>query len=131
MLLDVYDEVGLDGMAQVDLDIRHNSHQSLLALSAMAHEILGVIAARLERDARLTGLDPLPLPGGGPARRSVERPPMLGARGAGARARPATSISTGPCSGAVPRFYTTVTAGSRCRGRGPSRLAYEQTSRWS
>jgi glucosyl-3-phosphoglycerate synthase len=86
MLLDAYAEVGLAGMAQVDLDVHHNAHQPLLALSGMAHEILGVIAARLERDGRLSGLDPSPLLGREPARpaearwASRERPPMLGAR---------------------------------------------------
>jgi glucosyl-3-phosphoglycerate synthase len=80
MLLDTYAEVGLDGMAQVDLDIHHNSHQPLLALSTMAYEVLGVLAARLVREGRLTGLDPSPLLGREPARPSVERPPMLHAR---------------------------------------------------
>jgi len=36
MLLDVLEQVGLEGMAQVDLDVHHNSHQPLLELSAMA-----------------------------------------------------------------------------------------------
>jgi glucosyl-3-phosphoglycerate synthase len=80
MLLDAFGEVGLDGMAQVDLDVHHNSHQPLLALSGMAYEILGVIAARLEREGRLRGLDPSPLLGRDPAPPSIERPPMLGVR---------------------------------------------------
>jgi glucosyl-3-phosphoglycerate synthase len=80
MLLDAFAQVGLDGMAQVDLDVHHNSHQPLLALSGMAYEILGVIAARLERDGRLTGLDPSPLLGRPQPRASLERPPMLAAR---------------------------------------------------
>jgi len=67
-------------MAQVDLDVHHNSHQPLLALSGMAYEILGVIAARLEREGRLRGLDPSPLLGRDPAPPSIERPPMLGVR---------------------------------------------------
>jgi glucosyl-3-phosphoglycerate synthase len=44
MLLDVLEAVGLEGMAQVDLDVHHNRHQPLLALSAMAYEVLAVIA---------------------------------------------------------------------------------------
>jgi glucosyl-3-phosphoglycerate synthase len=82
MLLDAYAEVGLDGMAQVDLDVHHNSHQPLLSLSPMAYEVLHVIATRLERDGRLNGLDPSPLLSRQPTspRASRERPPMLGAR---------------------------------------------------
>jgi len=52
MLLDVYADAGLTGMAQVDLDLHNNRHQPLLALSTMAYEVLGVIAARLEREGR-------------------------------------------------------------------------------
>ncbi len=82
MLLDVLAEVGLDGMAQVDLDIHHNHHQSLAALSSMAYEVLSVIATRLERDGRLTDLDPSPLlaPGTAPQRAPSERPPILSVR---------------------------------------------------
>ena len=80
MLLDIHAEVGLDGMAQVDLDAHSNRHQPLLALSTMAYEILGVLAARLERDGRLSGLDPGPLLGRAAPPRSLERPPMLARR---------------------------------------------------
>ena len=80
MLLDAYDTVGLDGMAQVDLDIHHNSHQPLLALSAMAYEVLSVVAERLEREGRLTGFEPSPLLGRERPDPSVERPPMVAAR---------------------------------------------------
>ena len=61
MLLDVLEAVGLDGMAQVDLDRHRNSHQPLRDLSAMAYSVLRVLAARLERDGRLTELAPGPL----------------------------------------------------------------------
>ncbi|HEX2702245.1 MAG TPA: hypothetical protein VHM72_02290, partial [Solirubrobacteraceae bacterium] len=77
MLLDAYATVGLDGMAQVDLDIHNNHHQPLLALSTMAYEVLGVLAARLEREGRLTGLEPGALLGREAPRPSLERPPML------------------------------------------------------
>jgi glucosyl-3-phosphoglycerate synthase len=82
MLLDVLAEVGLDGMAQVDLDVQHNRHQPLLALTGMAYEVLHVIASRLEREGRLTDLEPSPLlpdavlSGSTP----IERPPILSVR---------------------------------------------------
>ena len=80
MLLDVYADAGLAGMAQVDLDLHNNRHQPLLALSTMAYEVLGVIAARLEREGRLSGLEPGPLLGRTAPRPSLERPPMLALR---------------------------------------------------
>ncbi len=82
MLLDVLETVGLDGMAQVDLDTHHNSHQPLLELSPMAHAVLMVVAARLEREGRLLDLDPSPLlvDNRAVAPPLGERPPMLGAR---------------------------------------------------
>jgi glucosyl-3-phosphoglycerate synthase len=82
MLLDVLAEVGLEGMAQVDLDVHHNRHQPLLALTGMSYEVLHVIASRLERDGRLTGLDPSPLlPDGlSTTRPPVQRPAILSVR---------------------------------------------------
>jgi glucosyl-3-phosphoglycerate synthase len=82
MLLDVLEEVGLDGMAQVDLGTHLNSHQPLLELAPMAYAVLSVIAARLERDGRLLELDPGPLLGTAlaPAPVLLERPPMASAR---------------------------------------------------
>jgi glucosyl-3-phosphoglycerate synthase len=53
MLIDVWRELGLEGMAQVDLDVHHNHHQSLQALTPMAFTVLATIARRLERDGRL------------------------------------------------------------------------------
>jgi glucosyl-3-phosphoglycerate synthase len=87
MLLDVLEAVGLDGMAQVDLDVHHNSHQPLAALSAMSYQLLSVLAARLERESRLAELAPSPLLLGG---REVhadlrERPPLASADGLGRR----------------------------------------------
>jgi glucosyl-3-phosphoglycerate synthase len=67
MLIDAYREVGLDGLAQVDLDVRQNRHQPLRALGPMADAVLGAVAARLEREGRLAGLE---------AAAPVERPPL-------------------------------------------------------
>jgi glucosyl-3-phosphoglycerate synthase len=67
MLIDAYREVGLDGLAQVDLDVRQNRHQPLSALGPMADAVLGAVAARLAREGRLVGVDVA-----GP----VERPPL-------------------------------------------------------
>jgi glucosyl-3-phosphoglycerate synthase len=84
MLLDVYREAGLGAIAQVDLDVHHNAHQTLEALSPMAYAVLAVIASRLEREGRLTasargdlvGADGQPRPV-----ELVERPPLAGLAG--------------------------------------------------
>jgi glucosyl-3-phosphoglycerate synthase len=66
MLIDAWREVGLDGIAQVDLDEHINSHQPLSALTGMAYTVLSTIAARVHHDGRLDGVPPGP----------VERPPL-------------------------------------------------------
>jgi glucosyl-3-phosphoglycerate synthase len=66
MLIDVWREVGLEGIAQVDLDEHRNRHQPLSALTPMASAVLATIARRLEQDSRLRGIDGAP----------VERPPL-------------------------------------------------------
>jgi glucosyl-3-phosphoglycerate synthase len=57
MLIDVWREVGLDGIAQVDLDEHRNRHQPLSALTPMAFTVLASIARRLEREGRLRELN--------------------------------------------------------------------------
>jgi glucosyl-3-phosphoglycerate synthase len=66
MLIDVWREQGLDAIAQVDLDVHHNRHQPLAALTPMAATVLATIASRLEREGRLTGAEGAP----------PERPPL-------------------------------------------------------
>ena len=46
MLIDVFDQVGLAGLAQVDLGTRQNRHQSLASLSRMSSVVLRTLAAR-------------------------------------------------------------------------------------
>lgn len=53
MLIDVWHEVGLAGMAQVDLDEHRNRHQPIAALSKMAETVLATIAARMAAEGRL------------------------------------------------------------------------------
>jgi glucosyl-3-phosphoglycerate synthase len=55
MLIDVWHATGLEGIAQVDLDVRHNRHQSLSALSEMAETVLATIVRRLVSEGRLSG----------------------------------------------------------------------------
>ena len=55
LLLDTYRAVGLDAIAQVDLDVRQNAHQPLRDLGPMAYAVLQAVASRLERDRRLHG----------------------------------------------------------------------------
>jgi glucosyl-3-phosphoglycerate synthase len=88
LVLDAYRLVGLDGIAQVDLDVRQNAHQRLRDLGPMAYEVLHAVASRLEREGRLRG--PLPsaftLPGKhGPETlklQPLERPPLVTLRAA-------------------------------------------------
>jgi glucosyl-3-phosphoglycerate synthase len=88
LLLDAYRLVGLEGIAQVDLDVRQNAHQPLRDLGPMAYAVLHALASRLQREGRLDG--PLPasftLPGDAGARTlsvdPVERPPLVSLRAA-------------------------------------------------
>lgn len=69
LLIDVAAEVGVDAIAQVDLDVRQNRHQPLEDLTPMAEAVLGAVLSRLRRAGRLDGD-----PGDGPP----ERPPIAG-----------------------------------------------------
>jgi hypothetical protein len=75
MLIDAWREVGLDGIAQVDLEEHRNRHQPLSALTPMALTVLATIARRLESEGRLTGLQLTPA-GIAP----LERPPLASLR---------------------------------------------------
>jgi glucosyl-3-phosphoglycerate synthase len=66
MLIDAWQLLGLEGLAQVDLDEHRNRHQPLSALTPMAQTVLATVAQRLEREGRLNG----PLP------ELTERPPL-------------------------------------------------------
>ena len=70
MLIDVWRAAGLDAIAQVDLDVHHNRHQPLSALSEMARTILATMLARLQ-DGSLPALPELP----------AQRPPLADVSG--------------------------------------------------
>jgi glucosyl-3-phosphoglycerate synthase len=53
LLIDVWREVGLHGLAQVDLDVRQNRHRPLHELGPMAGAVLGGVLTRLRADGRL------------------------------------------------------------------------------
>ena len=86
LLLDAYGAVGLDALAQVDLDVRQNAHQPLRDLGPMAYAVLQAVAARLERDGRLSGQTPAAFlaPGGDGLHtlrsQQLERPPLADLR---------------------------------------------------
>jgi glucosyl-3-phosphoglycerate synthase len=54
MLLHARDLVGVEAMAQVDLEVRRNHHKSLPELGPMAYAVLRVILERLRVEGRLT-----------------------------------------------------------------------------
>ena len=55
MLIDAWRELGLDGIAQVDLEEHRHRHQPLSALAPMALTVLATVARRLARDGILRG----------------------------------------------------------------------------
>jgi glucosyl-3-phosphoglycerate synthase len=55
MLIDAWWEVGLEGMAQVNLGTRQNRHRSLAELTPMAATVLQSVLMRLRGDGRLHG----------------------------------------------------------------------------
>jgi glucosyl-3-phosphoglycerate synthase len=70
LLIDAWRTVGLDALAQVDLDVRQNRHQPLADLGPMAAAVLAAVTSRLEQEGRLQ-------PSGPPL---LERPPMASLR---------------------------------------------------
>jgi len=79
LLIDVWKAVGLDALAQVDLDLRQNRHQPLGALVPMAHAVLLAVCERLVREGRMPELPSATLLTPGDDERQVEiveRPPM-------------------------------------------------------
>jgi glucosyl-3-phosphoglycerate synthase len=79
LLIDVWKAVGLDALAQVDLDLRQNRHQPLPALVPMAHAVLLAVCERLVREGRMPEPPSATLLKPGEDERRVEiveRPPM-------------------------------------------------------
>lgn len=76
MLVEVWDRVGIEGMAQVDLGTKRNTHQSLAALNGMAAEVIAGLSETLARLRRpdLGSIRPAP----GSSREIVVRPPAGG-----------------------------------------------------
>jgi glucosyl-3-phosphoglycerate synthase len=68
MLLDVWRNHGVEGIAQVDLDEHRHRHQPLSALEPMAATVLATIARRLTDEGRLQSEGELGAP--------LERPPL-------------------------------------------------------
>ncbi len=58
MLIDAYRSVGRDGLAQAQLGIRENRHQSLDELGAMAYQVLVAAARRIHGAAEIDRLAP-------------------------------------------------------------------------
>ncbi|MBW3609541.1 MAG: glucosyl-3-phosphoglycerate synthase [Actinobacteria bacterium] len=75
LLLDVFADVGIDAMAQVDLDVRQNRHQPLAKLAPMSAAVLAAVTSRLRRECRLVaGAAP------GDGGELLERPPVVDLR---------------------------------------------------
>ena len=76
MQIDVWREVGMGGMAEVDLASKRNDHQSLRALSNMSIEVAEGISRRLQ-SARDTGAEVGSLePASSVEPRTLDRPPF-------------------------------------------------------
>ncbi|MGK2956673.1 MAG: glucosyl-3-phosphoglycerate synthase [Solirubrobacterales bacterium] len=49
MLVEVWDRIGIEGMAQVGLGTKRNAHQSLAALGGMSNEVIEALATTLDQ----------------------------------------------------------------------------------
>jgi glucosyl-3-phosphoglycerate synthase len=66
LLIDAWQAVGSDGIAQVDIEVRQNAHKPLRELGAMASEVLAAVTARLVAQGRMDS----------PGRLAVDRPAL-------------------------------------------------------
>ncbi|HEX3910583.1 MAG TPA: glucosyl-3-phosphoglycerate synthase [Solirubrobacteraceae bacterium] len=80
MLIDAWGELGLDGLAQVDLEEHRNRHQPLSALGPMARTVLATALERARRDGRLSLAPPIEAVEHAP----LERPPLASLAATGA-----------------------------------------------
>jgi glucosyl-3-phosphoglycerate synthase len=80
MLIDAWQAVGLEAIAQVDLEVHRNRHQPLQELTPMATTVLATIARRMQREGRLAELEGDPddgrPSGAGGSGAQLERPPL-------------------------------------------------------
>ena len=78
LLIDAWRLVGLEGMAQVDLDVRQNRHRPMSDLGPMAAAVTGAILERARGEGRLLDGPGLHQPARGESPRPsiLERPPM-------------------------------------------------------
>jgi glucosyl-3-phosphoglycerate synthase len=76
MLIDVWRTVGLDAIAQVDLEVHRNRHQPLSALTEMSETVLATIVRRLVSEGRLSMGDGIAVPSGRGS--DAERSPLAG-----------------------------------------------------
>ncbi len=84
MLIDAWRELGLDGLAQVDLDEHRNRHQPLSALAPMAQTVLATVVRRLREEGRLVDVEGAAGTGvAGLELAPVERPPLAEIGGPG------------------------------------------------
>ena len=89
MLLDVWEQAGLDAMAESWLGRRQNRHQSLQALSEMAYAVLVAVQRRADPSTPLAGQYLRPWAADGAADVPVlERPPLTEVLTAGAGGEP-------------------------------------------
>jgi glucosyl-3-phosphoglycerate synthase len=95
MLIDAWRELGLNGLAQVDLDEHRNRHQPLAALAPMAQTVLATVVQRVRGEGRL--LDVEDSAGSGATAADLapaERPPLATPSGSG-REEPVTRGALG------------------------------------
>lgn len=69
MLIDAWREVGLEGIAQVDLDEHRNRHQPLAQLAPMARTVLATVLARAQAEGRAEFAPPVDIEGQAPLQR--------------------------------------------------------------
>jgi glucosyl-3-phosphoglycerate synthase len=82
MLVEVWQRLGIAGMAQVDLGSKRNSHQALAQLAEMSRDVIAALAAQLEAAPADRPTGSILVPPGTPRRLRL-RPPMATVAGAG------------------------------------------------